>query len=137
MRRRDFLKGAAAGATALAGAAVLGRRGARAAGFGEYPEEAAAGALPAELRADSVLEIFLYGGLSAWETLYLVEEYGRPDDPDYPDEQFYTFLGGGGGSVEAALSACSFPDGEPMAQPFATDALGATVNLGPFAYRLR
>jgi hypothetical protein len=133
VRRRDFLRVSAAG-VAAAGAWRWGRR-AEGAPFGEFPDPSAA--LPAELRADSVLEIFLYGGLSTWETLYLVEEYGRPDDPDYPNQQFHTFLGGGGGSVEDALAACGFPDGAPMGEPFATDALGASVKLGPFAHRLR
>lgn len=141
MRRRDFLKfGAAAGAgAALAGAVpgLIRPRRASAAPFGEFPDEAADVALPAEMQAKNVLEIFLYGGLSVWETLYLVEAYGRPDDPDYPGEQFYTFTGGGSGSVEQALAACEFPDTEPLGQFFATDALGAEVALGPFAHRLR
>ncbi|HTE55667.1 MAG TPA: DUF1501 domain-containing protein [Kofleriaceae bacterium] len=136
MRRRDFLKlsAAAAGATAAGG---LWRRRADADPFGEFPVEAAALALPPDRRAASVLEVFLYGGLSAWETLYLVEAYGRPSDPDHPNEQFYTFLDGGDGSVEAALDACAFPTGEPMGAPFARDQNGADVQIGPFAYRLR
>jgi hypothetical protein len=137
VRRRDFLRLSAAGAAGAATAGAWRWRSARAAPFGEFPAEAAAVALPAELRAESVLEVFLYGGLSAWETLYLVEAYGRPDDPDHPREQFHTFVGGGGDSVEAALDACAFPAGEPMGQFFARDARGAEVALGPFAYRLR
>src|SRR5690349_14192247 len=137
MRRRDFLKMSAAGAAGLTAAAALRRRRAVAASFGDFPDEAAGVRLPAELRADSVLEIFLYGGISTWETLYLVDEYGRPDDPDYPDQQFHTFLGGGEGSVEQALEACAFPGDEPMGQFFAKDADGVDVALGPFAARLR
>jgi hypothetical protein len=135
VRRRDFLKlsAAGAGAAAVGGAAWL--RSAEAAPFGEFPEGASP--LPAELRVENVLEVFLYGGLSAWETLYLVEEYGRPSDPDHPNEQFYTYLGGGADSVEAALDRCEFPTGEPMGVPFARDADGAQVQIGPFAYRLR
>ena len=137
MRRRDFLKMSAAGAAGLTAAAALRRRRAVAASFGEFPDEAAGVRLPADLRADSVLEIFLYGGISTWETLYLVDEYGRPDDPDYPDTQFHTFLGGGENSVEQALAACEFPGDEPMGQFFAKDSEGADVALGPFAHRLR
>src|SRR5688572_30790217 len=135
MRRRDFLKVSAAGAAGLGAAAALRRR-ARGGPFGEFPADAAGVALPAELRADSVLEIFLYGGISTWETLYLVDEYGRPDDPDFPSTQFHTFLGGGDDSVEAALTACSFPGDQPMGQFFGEDAEGASVALGPFAHRL-
>jgi Protein of unknown function (DUF1501) len=138
LRRRDFLKLSAAGAAGAAGAAALTWRRAHGAPFGEFPESAAAVALPADLRADSVLEVFLYGGLSAWETLYLVEEYGRPSDPDFPNQQFYTYSGTGGpDSVEAALDACAFPVGEPMGLPFARDLNGADVQIGPFAHRLR
>ncbi len=93
--------------------------------------------LPMEARATNVLEIFLYGGLSPWETLYLVEEYGTPSDPNYPNTMFYTFPGTGSSSISRALSDCSFPGGEPMGVSFAQDALGADVKLGPFAYRLR
>jgi hypothetical protein len=116
--------------------AVSWRR-AQASPFGAFPDPAAHLALPPELRAESVLEVFLYGGLSAWETLYLVEEYGRPGDPDFPDQQFYTFLGSGEDSVEAALDRCAFPAGEPMGVSFARDMAGADVKIGPFAYRLR
>jgi hypothetical protein len=134
--RRRFLNLSAAGAAAAATGGLMLRRG-RAEVFGEFPAGANVALLPADRRAESVLEIFLYGGLSPWETLYLVEEYGTPADPDFPDQQFYTFGGAGPDSVETALSACAFPDGEPMGQFFATDANGADVKLGPFAHRLR
>jgi hypothetical protein len=137
VKRRTFLSLSAAGAAAAV-AGPLFRRRSYAAPFGSTPDGAQDVMLPEEVRATSVLEIFLYGGLSAWETLYMVEEYGRPDDPDFPDQQFYTFLGSGGGSsVEAALADCQFPGSEPLGQSFATDALGADVKLGPFAYPLR
>jgi hypothetical protein len=136
VRRRDFLRLSAAAAGAGAASGLFWRR-ADADPFGEFPAEASALALPSDRRVDSVLEVFLYGGLSAWETLYLVEAYGRPSDPDHPNEQFYTFLGGGEDSVEEALDRCEFPTGEPMGSPFARDQNGAEVQLGPFAHRLR
>lgn len=123
-----------------AAAAVVGpyfRRSSHAATFGEVPPGASSALLPPENRATNVLEVFLYGGLSPWETLYLVEEYGRPDDPQYPNQQFHAFAGNGPDSVNAALSSCGFPQGEPISQPFASDANGTMVGLGPFAYRLR
>jgi hypothetical protein len=116
---------------------LLSRRRGYAASFGEYPADADRVLLPAEARCTKVLEVFLYGGLSMWETLYMVEEYGRPTDPQYPNQQFYTFGGTGGSSVNNALNACSFPGGEPMGLDFATDGNGATVKIGPFAYLLR
>jgi hypothetical protein len=137
MDRRRFLKLSAAGAAAAAvGGALLQRTG-RADPFGEAPSGAGGVLLPESARAQSVLEIFLYGGLSAWETLYLVEEYGRPDDPEYPNTQFHTFGGTGSASISAALDSCAFPSGEPIGVPFATDENGAQVKIGPFAHRLR
>jgi len=136
LRRRQFLKYSAAGAAAafVSGPSLFGRS-ARA--FGEFPTGAASAMLPAEAQAQSVLEVFLYGGLSPWETLYTVEEYGKPTDPSFPNEQYYAFQGGGSDSIDAALSACQFPSGTPLTESFATDANGADVKLGPFALKLR
>ncbi len=137
MRRRKFLGlSAASAAAALVGVPLLSRRG-HALEFGEWPGEAEQHRLPPDVRAESVLEIFLQGGLSAWETLYLVEEYGRPDDPDHPNTMFYAFPDTGSRSIAAALQSCAFPDGTPMGVSFAQDALGADVKLGPFAHLLR
>ena len=49
------------------------------------------GAAARRLRAKRVLEMFLYGGLSPWETLYFVRNYGTPTDPQYANTQYYTF----------------------------------------------
>jgi hypothetical protein len=46
-------------------------------------------------------------------------------------------LGGGNDSLERALTDCGFPGGEPHGVSFATDALGADVKIGPYAYDLR
>lgn len=136
LKRRTFLSLSAAGAAAALGSPYLRSRG-HAATFGEFPTGTENAMLPVASQAKNVLEVFLYGGLSIWETLYLVEEYGSPGDPNFPYQQYYTFSGGGSASVNAALSACNFPDGEPIGQFFAQDANGADVKLGPFAYRLR
>jgi len=138
VKRRKFLQLSAAG---LAGVAVAGPffsgRSSIAAPFGELPAGVGQVLLPQERQAKQVLEIFLYGGLSAWETLYMVEEYGRPEDPNFPNQQYHAFLGASDGSVESALNNCAFPSGEPQGEFFAKDALGADVKIGPFAYRLR
>lgn len=127
MRRRNFLS--LAGATA--GAAILGPwlGRARGAAFGEFPSGTGMVQLPTAVRAKKVLEIFLYGGLSPWETLYLVRDYGRPDDPQYPNSQYHALSA----STQDALAECGMTDVE---RPFATDALGKQVELGPFAARL-
>jgi hypothetical protein len=76
-----------------------------------------------------VLEIFLYGGLSCWETLYFVRDHGTPGDPQYPSSQYYAFAA----DNSDALASCGADDRE---RSFATDALGATVERGPFAAKL-
>ena len=57
-----------------------------------------------------------------------------PDDPDHPNEQFYTFLGGGPGTVEEALAVCDFPEGEPLGGqffPLVYDPSGRRANSSP------
>jgi hypothetical protein len=135
--RRKFLKTAAAGAGAAVLLPLLSRKSAMASPFGEFPSVAAPKALPVERRAKRVLEVFLYGGLSPWETLYYVDEYGRSDDPNpkFRNSQFHAFGSGGGAdgmTPQEAMTRCGVGTG-PMGTPFATDALGANVQLGPFA----
>ncbi|HTJ40516.1 MAG TPA: DUF1501 domain-containing protein [Kofleriaceae bacterium] len=134
MKRRTFLRWSAA-ASALT---VLARdRGMSWADpFGEPPASANGVMLPANRRAKRVLEIFLYGGVSQWETLYLVRAYGKPNDPKYANQQYYTFDYDGTGSTRAANTACGMPSGSEIGQFFAKDELGADVELGPFARRL-
>ena len=126
MRRRSFL-GLVGGASA---AAILGPRIRRAhAQFGAFPQGASSVLLPDGVRAKRVLEVFLYGGLSAWETLYFVRTYGRPSDPQHPNTQYYAFA-----SANAQMtSTCGGADQD---RTFGQDALGANVELGPFAWRL-
>jgi len=128
MNRRKFLTLSAAGA----GAMVVGpwfRGRSYAAQFGESPSGAPS--LPENRRAKRVLEVFLYGGLSPWESLYLVENFGRPTDPQYPNEQFYCFP-----DIVARAGNCGFPTAGPVGQFFAQDADTQDVQLGPFAYQL-
>src|SRR5688500_5205492 len=80
MKRRTFMSllGGAAGAAVV----MRATRTAHADTFGAFPEGKAGVQLPETVRAKKVLEIFLYGGLSPWETLYFVRDYGKPDNPD-------------------------------------------------------
>ncbi len=127
MNRRNFLKWAGAGA---ATAAIAHRFGgsAQAAAFGEFPAGAKPLALPDGLRAKRVLEIFCYGGLSPWETLYLVRDYGSPGSA-FPGTQFHAF------DHSPAINGCQLPTGE-IGQAFGADAAGADVELGLYASRL-
>lgn len=81
------------------------------------------------MRAKNVLEIFLYGGLSPWETLYYVPTYGQPTDPMYPNQQYYTFKS----ANDAMVATCG---NTAPSQSLGTNALGAEVQLGPFAAKL-
>jgi hypothetical protein len=135
MQRRTFLRAAGAASAAV----VVGRwfRGTSwAEPFGEAPASAASVMLPPARQAKRVLEVFLYGGLSQWETLYLVRNYGRPTDPMFANQQYYTFDFTGTGGTRSAYTACGFPAGTEIGTAFARDALGVDVELGPFSRRL-
>jgi hypothetical protein len=132
MNRRRFLKSMG---IATAGAAILTspwmRRRVSASPFGQFPPGAESTRLPDGVKANRVLEIFLYGGLSQWETFYLVQDYGRSTDPEYPNTQYWALPS----TTAQALANCGVPS-SPIGQAFATDADGVPVELGPFAYRL-
>ena len=133
MRRRDFLRYGGLGLGAAAGLSIFPRRG-MADPFGTFPDESAQ--LPLASQAKNVLEVYLYGGLSCWETLYFVPGYGQSNGT-----QFYTFGGPantGPDSVAAAITSCgSLIANTADGVPFAADANQKTVNLGPFADPLR
>ena len=124
VKRRTFLKLAGG-----AGAAALGLPRARADSFGKFPAGSEGVQLPANARSKKVLEVFLYGGISQWETLYFVRDYGKPTDPLYPNTQYYAFAA----ENQAAMASCGAVD---QARPFSVDKNGAMVELGPFAAKL-
>ena len=124
MKRRTFLT-LAGGASA---AMLLGRTS-RAATFGAFPAGTEAAQLPAGVRAKRVLEIFLYGGLSPWETLYFVRNYGTATDPMFPNTQYYAYAA----TNAQQLTRCGFTD---VDRTVGHDANNAAVELGPFATRL-
>ncbi len=132
LKRRSLLQ-----SSAILGAGLLLPRGARAAPFGTFPERARAYELPVDERVESVLEIYLYGGLSPWETLYYVDQYGR-DDGTFYHQYSEDVLGADSlESNEAALAACGFSTGSTTPEFFANDELGNDVMTGPFAAALR
>src|SRR4051812_1135761 len=127
MKRRTFLSlaGGASAAAVMVGPWI---RRSSAASFGTFPAGTSTVQLPDGQRAKKVLEVFLYGGLSPWETLYFVRDYGTASDPVAPNSQYWAL------SQATALSRCG--NDESISRPFATDANGAMVELGPFAHRL-
>ncbi|APR85922.1 Hypothetical protein A7982_11271 [Minicystis rosea] len=126
MNRRDFLRGASLAAAAAGGATLLGERSAHA--FGEIPTGAESAAVPPELRAQNILEIFLYGGVSQYESFYCVDTFGQSDGTGW-----WTFYNSG--DVQQAVQSCGIQGS--LLEPFATDASGNMVKLGPFVMPLR
>lgn len=88
--------------------------------------------LPADRTVQGVLEIYMVGGVSPYESFYAVEQFGR--DTTTP-AQWYSFLESG--HVQTALDACQVSGGDDLLLPFAEDARGREVNLGPFIEPLR
>jgi len=129
MKRRTFLTVAGGAGAAVMVGPWIGRS--RAATFGAFPGGTDSVQLPVGQRAKKVLEVFLYGGLSPWETLYYVRDYGKADDPDpqYRNTMYYALPTGNA----SALAACGNVD---MDRTFGADANTANVEIGPFAHRL-
>lgn len=137
MRRRRFLTGLGAGGLGMAAGLGLRTRSAYAAPFwGDYPEYALPSLLPPEKQAKNVLEIFLYGGLCPWETFYVVPEYGKPDDPSFANQQWWTFQSGSN-SVQNVFNNCYGDAAPDLLSEFVTDENGQMVYLGPFTEPLR
>jgi hypothetical protein len=123
MRRREFLRSSAVvGTAAAAGSALWSRRASAA--FGEVPAEYARVMLPESARAQSILEVFMYGGVSPWETFYASDEFGKKDS-----RWLYAFYDR---TVEAC-AGCGYDTSEGnLLTPFAEDSAGKQVFLGPF-----
>ncbi len=130
MNRRQML-GALAGCAA---GGVLGERSLWSdAGkpWGSFPAWAQSLALPATLQPKNILEVFLLGGISPWESFYCVPDakYGKS-----ANAMWWTFQEGPN-SLPALLAKYTKIALTP--QPFATDLLGAGVCLGPLTDPLR
>ncbi|MFO0625397.1 MAG: hypothetical protein U0325_07225 [Polyangiales bacterium] len=133
MRRREFLSTVGIGAGALLADGLRSRRSAHAAEWGTYPAAHRAFEVPASRRPQAVLETFLFGGLSPWETFYVVDEpeYGRATQ-----EMWWTFQEGED-NVSEVWSRCRPAGDRPLLVDFARDERGAMVKLGPFIDPIR
>lgn len=130
MRRRDLLiGGVCAGVTGLGLA-----RSARAAGWGSVPSAYSGAELPQERQATRLLELFLFGGMGPYEGFYVVPEYGHPDDPDFPNQQWWLFEPD---HESMFFDQCRYAPRHATLQPFAEDSLGNVVNLGPIVHAFR
>ena len=110
--------------------------------WGDYPALAAPALLPPAKQAKNVLDVFLYGGLSPWETFYVVPEYGIPPEPENPDDppaapqQWWTFQEGEN-NVSDVFASCWGDAPPPLLQEFRVDENSKMVHLGPFSEPLR
>ncbi len=145
MRRRDFLK-LMSGALASAGgcaaentaAPVAAPAPVNAAPWAQPTADQQAVLLPASKRPDAMLEVFLWGGLSPWETFYVVPEFGDPDRGGaFAGQQWWAFQNPETANVPDWHAACGPGPGAAMLQPWRTDSAGIQVNLGPFIHPLR
>jgi hypothetical protein len=127
MKRRDFMMATAAGGVTAAVAGMYARRASGEALFGDTPSANASSMLPAANQAKSILEIFMYGGVTPWESTYCIPSYGAPATPGgngtwhqaYPND----FLN--------AVNACGY-DTTKLFVPFAKDSKGRDIFLGPY-----
>lgn len=127
MKRRDFLRASAVGGAAAIGASVWTKR-ASAVPFGEIPTDKNSSMLPAQYRAESVLECFLYGGVIPWETYYCVPGRGEADETwAYTNYDFMIKAAEGCGFDGAAANPFTY---------FAKDTAGQEIFFGPYMGRL-
>ncbi len=105
--------------------------------WAEFPAEHRDLLLPEAARPAGVLELFMLGGVSPWESFYTIPEHGHPDGGGpYAGQQWWTFQNWGAVTVPQLQATCGMASRAPY-EPFRTDALGMTVNLGPFVMPLR
>ena len=140
LSRRAFLRRVGLGAPAAAAAWQLGvasrAEGASGKPWGTYPSWAKLAEVPKSKRPKHVLEIFLAGGLTPWETFYAIDkpEYGLKGDP-LKDEMWWTFQSGPN-AMSKWLGACGLGAADPL-QIFALDANGAVVKFTSLTEPLR
>jgi len=123
MKRRNFLKAAAVGsAAAAASVSMKARRASAAPLFGDVPTEHSSIMLPKANQATSILECFLYGGVTPWEGFYCVPSYGE-EGKSWHKAYPVDFLN--------AAKACSYSD-PALFTNFAKDSDQRDIFLSPF-----
>jgi Protein of unknown function (DUF1501) len=127
LKRRDLLRASALGGAAAIGASTWARPS-RAVTFGDIPTSSASSMVPEALRVQSVLECYLFGGLSPWESFYCRPGLGEADG---------TFAYTAYDHLIKASEGCGFDDAGP--EPFtyfAKDSAQQEIHFGPYMRRL-
>ncbi len=133
MNRRDFLKLTAA--ATLASPRLRSASSSAARLWGDPLPTQLLGMLPVGA-PESVFELFLLGGLNAWDTFYVVPEFGDPArGGPYAGQQWWTFQSTVD-NIPDFHAACGGGQ-RPLLVPWARDSAGRQVHLGPFIHPLR
>jgi hypothetical protein len=85
-------------------------------------------------RSDAIFELFLFGGLCAWDTFYVIPEFGLPG-PEKQATLWWTYQEGKD-SVPELFQRCG-GGSAPLLQEYGTDSAGNRVHLGPWLLPLR
>jgi hypothetical protein len=125
MKRRRFIKTLSAGA---AGFGILKYPRLAHAGWGDWPSDKIDAILPESRTAKNVLEVYMYGGVSAFDSFYSVPGWGTGNG---------TFLNAYLADTEDRFQSCGFGTSNELTEPFADDENGTTVHLGPWSIPLR
>ncbi len=126
MKRRNFLKAAGIGGAAAATIGTRVRPASAISLFGDTPADKAGVMLKPAQQATSILECFMYGGITPWEGFYCIPEYGstaaRTWHKSYPVD------------FANAATACGYDVSDPnkVFTPFANDSSGRLIYLSPF-----
>lgn len=126
MQRRTFFKSLGAATAAGAAFAILKHPRRAEAYWGEWPADKLDALLPPERQAESVLELYLYGGMNAFDTFYTVPTWGQNQE---------RFLHAYYAQAQTRFAQCGYP-GE-LTEEFAPDSAGLMVHLGPWITPLR
>jgi hypothetical protein len=94
----------------------------------------AAALLPAARVPEGVLELFLWGGVNAFDTFHVIPEHGVPK-PQRPGQGWWAFQEGPD-SIPDVFARCGGGD-RALLEPWRRDEAGRQVHLGPFIYPLR
>lgn len=126
MQRRTFIK-SLGGATAAGAAFAILKHPRRAEAYwGEWPADKLDAMLPEGRQAESVLELYLYGGMNAFDTFYTVPTWGQNEE---------RYLHAYYPQTMARFGGCGF-SGE-LTEEFAPDSAGTMIHLGPWVTPLR
>jgi hypothetical protein len=94
--------------------------------------------LPEARRPRRVLELFLWGGINAFDSLYVVPEFGDPSQggPHADEPWMWWAYQDGPGNIPSRMGQCGIGNRD-LLQPWRNDSEGRAVHLGPFVYPLR